>query len=196
MLKNFAIAGFTAAALTLSAPLAGTALAADAYVFEKTHADVYFTYDHLGLSKSMGTFGDVAGTVMLDEANPANSSVEVVIQTGSLDTNNDKRDAHLMSPDFFDVGQFPTATFKSTKVEVTGDNTAKVTGDMTIHGVTKTTVLDMTFNGIIDHPMAKKKAAGFSGYTMVKRSDFGMGAYAPAVGDEVEIFIEIDTVAK
>ncbi len=167
----------------------GAALAADKYTFEPTHSQVNFSYMHLGLSKQTQQLRTVEGTLMLDAADLTKSSVDVTIDMNSIDTGVEKFDAHLKSADFFDTAKFPTATFKSTKVEAAGEGKLKVTGDLTLHGVTRPVVLDVTVNKLGEHPMAKKPAAGFNATTQVKRSDFGLGGYVPAVGDDVTISI-------
>lgn len=171
-----------------------SAAAADKYEFDGNHTNVVFSWTHFGLSNPSARFAKVEGEVMLDTADLTKSSVNVTIPVDSLRTDVPKFDEHLRSGDFFDLAKFPTATFKSTKVEKAGDNKLKVTGDLTIHGVTKSTVLDVTVNKIGDHPMAKKPAAGFDAVTTVKRSDFGMGNYVPNVSDEVKIHITTETL--
>jgi polyisoprenoid-binding protein YceI len=167
----------------------GAAFAADKYTFEPTHSQINFTYMHLGLSKQTQQLRTVDGTLMLDAADLSKSSVDVTIDMNSIDTGVPKFDEHLKSADFFDTARFPTATFKSTQVEAAGEGRLKVTGDLTLHGVTRPVVLDVTVNKIGEHPMAKKPAAGFNATTTVLRSDFGLGGYVPAVGDEVTISI-------
>ena len=183
--------------LALAAALATaslTAVAADKYEFDGNHTNVVFSWTHFGLSNPSARFAKVEGEVLLDTADLTKSTVSVTIPVDSLRTDVPKFDEHLRSGDFFDLAKFPTATFKSTKVEKAGDNKLKVTGDLTIHGVTKSTVLDVTVNKIGDHPMAKKPAAGFDASTVVKRSDFGMGNYVPNVSDEVKIHITTETL--
>jgi len=177
-------------ALVLVLALAsGAALAADKYTFEPTHSQVNFSYMHLGLSQQTLQLRGVSGTLMLDAEDMTKSSVEATIDMNSIDTGVPKFDEHLKSADFFDTAKFPTATFKSTSVEKAGEGKLKVAGDLTLHGVTKPVVLDVTVNKIGEHPMAKKPAAGFNATTTVKRSDFDLGGYVPAVGDEVKISI-------
>ena len=183
--------------LALAAALAAaslSAVAADKYEFDGNHTNVVFSWTHFGLSNPSARFTKVEGEVLLDAADLTKSSVSVTIPVDSLRTDVPKFDEHLRSGDFFDLAKFPSATFKSTKVEKAGDNKLKVTGDLTIHGVTKPTVLDVTVNKIGDHPMAKKPAAGFDAWTTVKRSDFGMGNYVPNVSDEVKIHITTETL--
>jgi polyisoprenoid-binding protein YceI len=170
------------------------ATAADKYEFDGNHTNVVFSWTHFGLSNPSARFAKVEGELLLDTADLSKSSVNVTIPVDSLRTDVPKFDEHLRSADFFDLAKFPTVTFKSTKVEKAGDTKLKVTGDLTIHGVTKSTVLDVTVNKIGDHPMAKKPAAGFDANVTVKRSDFGIGNYAPNVSDEVKIHITTETL--
>lgn len=183
-----------ASALALSL-LAAPALAEPvAYDFDKSHANLSFTYNHLGYSTTDGRFGDWDGTLLIDKDTPANSSVEFTIKIDSLDTFWADRDTHLKSPDFFDAAKFPEATFKSTKVEQTGENQLDVTGDLTLRGITKPVTLTVDVLALGDHPMAKKPAAGFAVTTVLKRSDFGMDKFVPYVGDEVTVTFHTETL--
>ncbi|WP_421707622.1 YceI family protein [Algihabitans sp.] len=189
-----ALLGAAAMIAVLAAP-AAPLLAADTYAFDKSHTDVVFRIDHLGFSDTIGRFNDADGVIVLDETNPENSRVEVTIQAASLDTNHEERDGHLRGADFFNVEAHPTITFVSTAVERTGDETATVTGELTLLGVTQTVVLETTLNALKAHPIPSYEGvmtAGFSGTTTIKRSDFGMNAFVPAVGDEVAIILEIE----
>nr|WP_319387182.1 YceI family protein [uncultured Roseibium sp.] len=185
---------FAASALALSL-LAAPAIAEPvAYDFDKSHANLSFTYNHLGYSTTDGRFGDWDGTLLIDKATPANSSIEFTINIDSLDTFWADRDTHLKSPDFFDAAKFPQATFKSTKVEQTGENQLDVTGDLTLRGITKPVTLTVDVLAMGDHPMAKKPAAGFAVTTVIKRSDFGMDMFVPYVGDEVTVTFHAETL--
>lgn len=164
------------------------------YEFDKSHTQIMFFISHLGLSNQEGEFHDFDGSLWLDEQNPENSSVEVAIQTASIDMDSEKWDAHMKNEDFFHVEKFPTMTFRSTSVEVTGENTANMVGDLTILGVTKPVTLAVTLNKIGPHPRNQKQAAGFSATGTIKRSDFGMDYGLPMVGDEVQIRIETETL--
>ena len=186
--------------LALSALLAVAtfpALAAEKYEIDPTHTQVQFTYSHLGFSNITGRFDQVQGDFRFDVADPTQSSVSITIPVQSISTGVDKLDEHLLKADFFDAAQFPTATFTSTGVTAAGEGKLAVAGDLTIHGVTRPVVLDVTINGTGEHPMRKVPAAGFDARTQIKRSDFGVGAYVPAVGDEVTIAITVEaTKAK
>lgn len=165
------------------------------YEIESPHTQILFSVNHLGFSHSWGKFTEHDGKIMFDQENPANSSVEISIETDSIELNDDKWNDHMENADFFDVEQYPEMTFKSTKVEVTGEDTAKITGDLTIKGITKPVVLDTKLNKAGSHPMAGKPWAGFSATTSIKRSDFGMTYGLPAVGDEVKIVLEVEAFA-
>jgi polyisoprenoid-binding protein YceI len=178
-------------ALALAASFAVSAQAAD-YKIDGSHTQVQFTYSHFGMSNITGRFDEVKGTFDFDAANPVKSSIQVEIPVASLSTGVAKLDEHMKSPDFFDAAKFPTATFKSTKVTAAGDKKLTVAGDLTIHGVTKPVVLAVTINGNGLHPMMKVAAAGFDATTTIKRSDFGIAKYAPAVSDEIKIAITLE----
>ncbi len=196
-MKSFAFKSLMSAsvvALTLLG--AAPSFAADVYKLEPTHTSVTFQYTHFGFSHPTGKFMNAVGSVSLDEKAPANSSVEVSFAIAGLDTGVAALDTHLKSPDFFDAAKFPTATFKSTKVELTGADTAKVTGDLTIKGVTKPVTLNVKLNQKAIHPMMKKMDAGFTATGSIKRSDFGMGAYVPAVSDQIDLYIEAEAIAQ
>jgi len=181
-------------ALSVTA-LSTNAHAADTYTLDPTHTNITWQVNHLGFSNPNGKFTNTQGTLVLDEAKPENSSVKVTITPGSSLSGVEKLDEHMKSDSFFDVVKFPTATFESTKVEVTGKDTAKVTGNLNLHGVTKPVVLDVKLNKIGEHPMTKAKTAGFSATTTIKRSDFGMNYGIPAVSDEVKLTIESEANA-
>jgi polyisoprenoid-binding protein YceI len=172
------------------------AQAAETYNFDPNHTNINWNANHFGFSSPSGRFGLKDGSITIDEAAPANSSVNVTIDVNGLVTGIPKFDEHLKSPDFLDAAKFPEATFKSTKVETGADNTAKVTGDLTLHGVTKPVVLDVKLNKQGENPMTKIKSVGFSGKTVIKRSEFGIDKYVPNVSDEVTIAIEAEAGLK
>jgi len=186
-------AGLLAAPLVLAS--AQAAQAAQTYTLDSAHADVVFLVDHFGYSATIGRIGDVQGSITFDEAAVENSAVEIVMQAASLDTNHAERDKHLRSAEFFNVEQFPTITFTSTGIAKTGDKTGTLTGDLTLLGVTKPVTLDVTFNLKSPHPIYQgKETVGFSARGSLKRTDFGMATYAPAIGDEVELIIEVEAI--
>ena len=159
------------------------------YTLDPTHTDVLVEWTHFGFSKPSAHFGITEGKLVYDADDASKSSVEVTIPVTAIDTFVPKLDEHLKSADFFDAGKFPTATFKSTSVAAAGTNKLTVTGDLTVKGITKPVTLDVTLNGAGEHPMAKKQAIGFSATGTIKRTDFGVGAYAPNVSDEVQLRI-------
>ena len=182
---------FAFALLSVSAP----AFAADTYKLDDTHTSVTFQWTHFGFSHPSGKFSNAVGTVTLDEATPANSSVEVSFAIAGINTGVAMLDEHLKSDKWFDAAKFPTATFKSTKVDPTSATTAKVTGDLTIHGITKPVTLDVTLNQKAPN-MMKKITAGFTAKGTINRSDFGIGAYVPAVSDQIDLYIEAEANAQ
>ena len=174
---------------------ASAALAeAEKYMLDASHSQIVFSYDHLGFSTSWGMFSGFEGEIMFDQANPAASSVSVSMPVKSMLTGWEGRFQHFMSKDFFDAADDEMVSFASTGIEVTGETTAKITGDLTLNGVTKPVVLDAVLNKTGDHLMANKPWAGFSATTSVLRSDFGLGMFAPYVSDEVAIQISIEAM--
>lgn len=180
-----------AAALALPASFA---TAADKYVLDASHSQIVFSYDHLGFSTTFGMFSGFEGEITFDQDNPAASSVTVSMPLKSMFTGWEKRDAHFMSADFFGASDADLVSFSSTGIEVTGDNTAKITGDLTMNDMTKSVVLDTVLNKTGTHPMAGKDWAGFNATTTILRSDFGVGRFAPNVSDEVEVTISIEAM--
>ncbi len=176
-------------AAALSALVAPAFAAPVTYKLDPAHTDVIATWNHFGFSNPSAHFGDADGSLTYDAANVSKSSVEVTLPLSGLEAFTAKFNTHLNSADFFDSAKFPTATFKSTKVESAGKDKLKVTGNLTIKGITKPVVLDVTLNKAADHPMKKTPSIGFDATATVKRSDFGVGNYAPAVSDEVKLHI-------
>ncbi|MFJ7882496.1 YceI family protein [Pseudomonas sp. NPDC096917] len=171
----------TLAALALGTALltAGQAMAAD-YTIDKEgqHAFIDWKISHLGYSFVHGTFKDWKGTFSWDSAKPADSKIDITLQTASLFSNHAERDKHIASKDFLDVAKYPEATFKSTKVVPTGDKTADVTGDLTLHGVTKPVTFKATFNGEGKDPWGGERA-GFNATTTLSLNDFGIKGPGP-----------------
>ncbi|HRN62213.1 MAG TPA: YceI family protein [Luteimonas sp.] len=159
------------------------------YIIDPNHTNVLAQWNHFGFSNPSANFGQAAGTIVYDADNVAASSVEVTLPLSGLTSFVADFDAHLSNADFFDVATFPVATFKSTSVESAGGNKLKVTGDLTIKDNTHPVVLDVTMNGFAEHPMLKRATTGFDATTTIKRSDFGVGAFAPNVSDEVHLRI-------
>ena len=182
--------------LALAATLLATpALAApEAYVLDASHRQILFSYNHLGYSTSYGMFSGFAGEIMFDQANPAASSVTVSFPVKTMLTGWQERFDHFMSPDFFAAADDEMVSFTSTAIEVTGENTAKITGDLTLNDVTKPVVLDAKLNQVGDHPMANKPWAGFDATVTLLRSDFNLGAFAPFISDEVQVAISVEAM--
>ena len=175
---------------------AGPVTAADTYTIDPSHSQVRFTYNHLGFSNILGLIGGIEGTLVYDAATPANSTVSATIPVGQIRTGVEKMDQHLNADDFFDVAKFPSATFVSTKVEAVGEGKLKVTGDLSMHGVTKSVALDVSLNAIGEHPMRKTAAIGFDAISSLNRSDFGLGKYSPAVSESVNVSITVEANIK
>jgi len=192
VLRTLSAAAFGAAAFAAVAAAPAPA-AAQEYTIDKTHADIVFWVDHLGYSKTWGRFNAMDGTLNLDQETPANSSIAIVIQAATIDTNLKKRDDHLRSPDFFNVEEYPTITFTSTEVTPTGEMSADVTGDFTMLGVTREITIPVTINKLAQHPMqSSKEVVGLSGEVTIDRTDYGMGYGAGPIGVEIPIFIELE----
>ncbi len=181
-----------AAALALASTVAFAAPLT--YKIDPNHTDVVATWSHFGFSNPIAHFGKVDGSIVYDPANVGASKVEVTIPLSGLDSHVDAFDEHLRSADFFDAEKFPTVTFKSTSVKAAGKGKLKVTGDLTIKGITKPVVLDVTINKAGVQPMAKREAAGFGATTTIKRTDFGLGLYAPNVSDQVKLSITTEAI--
>lgn len=164
------------------------------YKFDTVHTQILFFVDHLGFSISEGEFLDFDGGFTFDTENPVNSSIDVTIDTNSIDMDDEKWDEHMKSADFFNVTEFPNMTFKSTAVEVTGEKTANITGDLTLLGVTKPVTLTVEHRKSGKSPFGNEYKAGFRAKGSLKRSDFGMNYGLPNVGDEVQIQIEVEAV--
>jgi len=158
---------------------------------DNNHTQVSFTYDHFGFSNPTSRLEQIKGSIELNQQDWGKSSVTVTMPLAGLHTGVEKLDAHMKSADFFDAEKNPDITFKSTKVEKTGEKALKVTGDLTAHGVTKPVTLDVRINKIGENKMMQTQTAGFDADTSFKRSDWGVGGYAPAVGDEVKVHITV-----
>jgi polyisoprenoid-binding protein YceI len=181
-LKYLVLAGLLGAAVSVQA-------APVTYKLDPHHTMVLFSWNHFGYSNPTADFGLGEGTLVFDEQHPASSSVEVTLPLAKLDTHVPALDKHLKEPDFFNADKYPAVTFKSTSVQPLGGNKFKVTGNLTVHGVSKVVVLDATLNKIGPHPMSKAQSIGFDATASIKRSDFGVGAYVPNVSDAIAIRI-------
>lgn len=160
-----------------------------AYTIDPGHTATVFSWSHFGFSTPYANFSDIQGTINVDNEKPANSSVNVTIPVSSINTNVKALDEHIQSAEFFDVAKYPNITFKSTKVQALGKNKYKITGDLTVKGVTKPVVLDAVLNKQGVHPMTKLQTVGFNATTSFNRSAFGVGAYVPNVGDKITVNI-------
>ena len=184
------------AALVLAATAAAPVLAApETYVVDGTHTFPRFSYSHFGYSTQLSRFDKTTGTVVLDKA-AKTGAVDIVIDTRSVNTGYATFNEHIQGEDFLDTARYPTATFKSTKVVFDGDKPAKVEGNLTLKGVTRPVTLTVTDFKAAPHPMLKKDAIGANAWTVVKRSEFNAGKYAPNVGDDVRIDIAIEAIKQ
>ncbi|NUS39536.1 MAG: YceI family protein [Lysobacter sp.] len=166
------------------------------YDLDPNHTQVRFGWTHFGFSHQAGRFDKVDAQFRFDPADPTKSSVAVTIPVASIDTGVPALDEHLRSSDFLDAAKYPTATFKSTHVETAGPKALKVTGDLTLHGVTKPVVLDVTINQVGPYPMGPaggRPAAGFDATATIKRSAFGIDKYVPNVSDDITLSITTET---
>ncbi|HKE47164.1 MAG TPA: YceI family protein [Rhodanobacteraceae bacterium] len=182
----------------LGSALALTAIPALAttYTLDPEHTQIHFSWNHFGFSNPGAVFGKLDGTLDYDEADPTRSKVSVTIPLDAINSNVPKLDAHMESPDFFDAARYPTATFKSTKVEKgAAANHLKVTGDLAVHGATHPVTLDVTVNKIGGHPLRNNAtSAGFDASATIKRSDFGITKYVPGVSDDIALRITVEAV--
>lgn len=166
------------------------------YTLDKPHTQIVFMANHLGFSRSIGKFTDYSGSFTFDRGQPENSHVEVTINTNSLDLADLKWNEHLKGPDFFNVEKFPAMTFKSTDIKILSDTTADITGDLTLLGVTKPVTLRTTYNKSDKFPFGERYVSGFSAHAALKRSDFGMTYGLPAIGDDIDLMIEVEGVRE
>jgi len=184
------------AALILATVAAAPALAApETFAVDSTHTFPRFSYNHLGYSIQMSRFDKATGTVTLDKA-AKTAAVDIVIDTKSVNTGSATFNEHIQGEDYLDTAKYPTATFKSTKVNFEGDKPASIEGNLTLKGITKPVTLTVTSFHAMPHPMMKKDAIGANATTKVKRTDFNMGKNVPYVGDEVTIDIAIEAVKQ
>lgn len=144
------------------------------WTLDPAHTNATVSAKHMMITTVRGTLALVEGKVEFDPANPAAASVEATLDAASVNTGLGDRDGHLKSPDFLDIANYPTITFKSTKVEPTSDSQARVTGDLTIRGTTKPVVLDVEFLGANKNPFTQAETAGFTATTAINREDFGL----------------------
>lgn len=194
--KSAAFAAFLALSAAGAAQAQTTtvpaAVQAGSYKLDPGHSKITWSVTHFGFSTYIGQFAHVDATLKVDPKAVGASALDVTVDASSLGTLNPALDTHLKSKDFLDVATFPTATFKATKVAQTGEKTADITGDLTLHGVTKPVVVHATFNQAGVNPIDKKYEIGFAGTAEIVRSDFGIKAYVPAISDQVTLTIEAE----
>ncbi len=184
-----------AAALAFTGALASAVAAPVTYGVDGTHTFPRFSYSHFGYSTQLSSFSKTTGKVVFD-AEAKKGSVDIVIDMKSVNTGFSDFNEHIQGEDFLDTAKFPQATFKSTKVIFQGDKPQLIEGQLTIKGVTKAVTLTVTSFQAMPHPMMKKPALGANAFTVIKRSEFNAGKYAPYVGDDVRIDIAIEAMAQ
>ena len=167
----------------------------ETFAIEGTHTYPRFSYSHFGYSTQLSRFDKTTGTIVFDKA-AKTGTVDIVIDTKSVNTGFATFNEHIQGEDFLDTAKYPTATFKSTKVVFEGDKPVAVEGNLTLKGVTRPVTLTVTSFQAMPHPMMKKDAIGANAWTVVKRSEFNAGKYAPYVGDEVRIDIAVEAIKQ
>ena len=186
----------TLTALLLASAVSLPALAApETFAIEGTHTFPRFSYSHFGYSTQLSRFDKTTGTIVFDKA-AKTGTVDIVIDTKSVNTGFATFNEHIQGEDFLDTAKYPTATFKSTKVVFEGDKPVAVEGNLTLKGVTRPVTLTVTSFQAMPHPMMKKDAIGANAWTVVKRSEFNAGKYAPYVGDEVRIDVAVEAIKE
>lgn len=179
--------GLTTATAALAAP--------ETYAVDGSHTFPRFEYSHFGYSTQISRFDKTSGTITLDRA-AKTGSVDITVDTTSVDTGFPLFNQHIQGEDFFDTAKYPTITFKSSKVVFNGDKVAAVEGNLTVKGITKPVTLEVTSFHCMPHPMHKKDACGANATTKIKRSEFNAGKYAPYVGDEVTLNISVEAIKQ
>jgi polyisoprenoid-binding protein YceI len=177
-------------ALTVQSEAARAANAG--YDIDPVHTRVAFLISHAGFSRAIGTFSGSHGRLDFDPDDWTGAKLDVVIPIGTLNLGDDKWRDKILDATFFNAGKFPEAHFVATKIEKTGDASAKITGDLTLHGVTRPVTLDATLNALRRNPLTLHKTAGFSATATLSRKDFGMDAWESVVADQVQLIIEVE----
>ena len=198
MLKSKPALRSSLLAMTTGLCLFGSAAvlaAADSYIVDGSHTYPRFSYSHFGFSTQLSRFNKTTGKITLDKA-AHTGSVDILIDTTSVDTGNAALDKHIQSEDFLDTAQFPTASFKSTKLIFDGDKPVAVDGQLTLKGVTRPVRLEITSFKAQPHPMMKREAIGANATTIIKRSEFNAGKYAPNISDDVRIDIAMEAIKE
>ena len=175
----------------ISSILIAGGLRAETFTIDPVHSHVLYRAGHMGVSHSWGRFSDISGTLSLDDANSENNSIDITVKATSIDSGEPKRDEHLRSPDFLSVKQFPTITFKSTQIKAVDPHTLEVTGDLTIHGVSKPVTLKVERVGAGKGPMGGS-AVGLETTFKINRSDFDMKNMLNAIPDEVMLIVSLE----
>ena len=185
--------GLLAAALGALLVTGGAAFAADTYTLDSSHTFPRFEINHFGFSTHHGQFNKTAGKLTLDRV-AKTGSVDIVVQTSSIGTGDPKLEEHLRSPDFFNAEKFPTMTYRSKSIKFSGDAPVSAEGELTLVGITKPLTLMITRLICASHPYYKKEDCGAEVTATLKRSDFGMTKYLPALGDEVTLRIQVEAI--
>ncbi|MGN8113395.1 YceI family protein [Labrys sp. 22185] len=187
----------SAAALFFSTCLLSPVLAGDLYDLDPDHTQTIFHIDHLGYSTVTGGFRQLKGVLTLDEAHPEQSLVEATLEASSVDTGVPARDEDLRSSEFFDVAHHQTITFRTTKVKRRGPRSADLIGELTLLGISKPVMLRTTLNRVAPDPLrGNRMVAGFTATTTIRRTDFGMKAFIPLIGDVVRIDINAEAIRR
>lgn len=186
-MKHLALLVLLTSSIAFAAP--------ETYLIDSKHTKPRFSYNHFGYSTQLSRFDKVTGKITIDKE-AKKGTIDVVIETQSVNTGYELFNEHIQGEDFLATAKFPTATFKSTKVNFDGDKVTSVDGQLTLKGITKLVTLKVTLFLCMPHPMAKKDACGANATTEVKRSDFNMGKNAPYVSDEVTIDIPIEAIKE
>lgn len=167
---------------------------ANRYHIDPAHTNILVNVSHLGFSDMTIEALQPEGKLVFNPDKPQESKIDIVMKAANIDGDDEKFNQHLQSADFFNVAQYPDITFTSTKIDVTGERTAQVTGDLTLLGVTKPLTLDVTFNKAGVNPFSEKETVGFTAHGHLQRSEFGMNYGLPGIGDEVSIIINLEAV--
>lgn len=186
----------TAASMVATFLSSATAAYTADYTIDPTHSHIMFMIDHLGFAKIVGLFSDFSGTLSFDPNNVPASKLKVAIKTESLQTQFAPRDKDLKGADWFNSTEFPEITYVGGQFAKKDDHTGTITGKLTLHGVAKPVTLDVVVNKVGQNPLDKINSAGFSARGTLKRSDFGMKTFLGAIGDEVDLIVEIEAKQK
>ncbi len=182
-------------AVAITASSFAAVAAPETYVMDGSHTFPRFSYSHFGYSTQLSHFDKTSGKIVIDKA-AKSGSVDVTIDMKSVNTGSALFNGHIQGEDFLDTAKFPTATYKSTKVNFDGDKVVSVDGNLTIKGITKPVTLSITSFQCMPHPMLKKDACGANATAVIKRSEFNAGKYAPYVGDDVTLSIAVEAIKE